>query len=155
MNWVKRVSNWILDQEEEEEKTLKVKKYEQLPSLRNRDTPIDLLTKASFRIAKRKHAQYSVNPDKSFLTVILPKRGSKTKTKEYVMPLYDSLGLLFNDVKEAMEYDEFDTMDAMRLAAEYPNFFWNGMFHTLGSIEGLEHQMSEYGISSKRKRRKT
>lgn len=119
-------------------------------SLNGRDTPIDLVTKASFRIAHIKDAQYSLNPDKSFLTVNLPK---KSKRKDYVMPLYETLDELMEDVRQEMEFDQFESMDSVRLAAEYPNFFWNGMFHTLGKITVLDKELEKQGLLQRKRRR--
>lgn len=121
-------------------------------SLNGRDPPIDLLTKATFRIAHIKDAQYSINPDQRHLTVNLPKG---RKRKDYVMPWYDSMDALMEDIEKEMQFDQFTSIDSVRLAAEYPNFFWNGMFHTIGQLSVLDAQLEKRGLLTKtRKRRK-
>jgi hypothetical protein len=125
-----------------------------LISLHGRDTPIDLLEKASFRISHAKDAVFGVNPSSKSLTVNLPKRGSRTKRKDYVMPMAADLDALMADVKEQMELDEFTTMDSVRLAAEYPYFFWNGMFHCLGNMSVLDAKMHAAGIDNGKRRRR-
>lgn len=123
-------------------------------SLRGRNTPIDLLEKASFRISNLEKATYSVNPDKSFLTVNLPKQRSKNKRKDYVMEYFPSIKELLNAISQEMLFDEFESMDSVRLAAEYPHFFWNGMLHTLGQITLLDTELKKQGLLLPRKRRR-
>ena len=123
------------------------------PSLQGRETPIDLLEKGTFRFSHIANAEYCVNPDKNLLTVTLPKTRNKKKT--YEMEYYRTLDLLAEAIRKEMEYDQFETMDALRLACEYPYFFWNGMFHCLGRANVFEKEMQERGIQTSGKRRKT
>ena len=68
-------------------------------SLKGRDTPIDLLEKGTFRMRNASKAEYSVNPDKSILTVNIPKQG-KRKRKDYQMEFYEHL----DDLMDATAY---------------------------------------------------
>lgn len=123
------------------------------PSLAGRETPIDLLEKGTFRVRQVHAAQFSV--EGTLLTVNIPKQHKKRR-KDYVMQLYASVPALMDDICEAMAYDRFETMTAVQLAAEYPVFFWNGMFHCSGQVDVLEAQMQKHGIplyTAKRRRR--
>jgi len=125
-------------------------------SLNGRDTPIDLVEKGTFRIASLKKATYSVNPDKTKLTINLPKRGSKKRRKNYVMDYYSDMDALAEAIQKEMDFDKFKSMDSVRMAAEYPNFFWNGMFHCLGKIDVFDRELKKRNILCKtRKRIKT
>jgi hypothetical protein len=124
------------------------------PSLNGRSTPADLVGKASFRIKHIKDAQYTLHNNNEVLIVNLPKRKRKNVRKNYVMPYYKDLETLCGQIQEDMEYDGFRTMTSFQLAAEYPFYFWNGMFHCLGNLETLESKMRENGIETKAKRRR-
>ena len=122
------------------------------PSLNGRDTPSDLVDKASYRIAHIKDAQYTLHNKDEYLIVNLPKRSGR---KNYVMPFYKNMDVLCEQIKEDMAYDGFESMTYFQLAAEYPFYFWNAMFHCLGRIDTLEHLLQEHGIQHATKRRRS
>jgi hypothetical protein len=155
MNFIKGFffSDSPLTAEEKKKKRVKDEEEERI-SLCGRDTPIDLVEKASFRVAHINDAQYTVNPDRRYLTVNLPKQHRRNKRKDYVMPLCGTMEELMSDIKEEMEYDGFASMDSIRLAAEYPNFFWNGMFLTLGSVSVLDAELEKKQLLQKKRRKK-
>lgn len=128
------------------------KEEELLPSLNGRATPADLVRKASFRIKHIPDAQYTLHTNGEFLIVNLPKR--RGVRKDYVMPYYSDMKALCEQIGQDMAYDGFDSMTSFQLAAEYPFYFWNGMFHCLGRLEVLEQKMRKNGIQTKTKRRK-
>lgn len=120
--------------------------------LNNRPTPLDLATKADFRISNRHLAEYSINSKDKTLNVNFVKQHSKRRRKNYVMDLYETTDDLLVAIKEEMLKDGFLQMNHQRLAAEYPFFFWNGMFHCLGNVNILDGLMQKAGIQVETKR---
>lgn len=120
--------------------------------LNNRPTPLDLETKADFRITNRHLAEYSLNSKEKTLNVNFVKQHSKRRRKNYVMELYETMDDLTTAIKEEMAKDGFLQMNHRRLAAEYPFFFWNGMFHCLGNVHILDGLMQKAGIEVETRR---
>jgi len=122
--------------------------------LGDRAIPGDLLQRGLDRIAavRTNNVTYLLSDDKTTLTVNVPK--TRKRRKDYHVAHYENLTDLLADIRETMKDDGFTWMDSLRMASEYPLFFWDCMFHFLGQVELVDAAFNGEGERRSSRRRR-
>lgn len=105
--------------------------------------------KGSRRIARTAAAKLTIDPDTDDLCVEVKKgRGTKCYRYQY----YNKIQLVAA-IKASMAKDKFAWLNYERLAAAYPDLYWNAVYH-LSTVVNIETLLNDEGVPNGQRRRK-